>query len=143
MISQSAEYCLRSLMCLAASPARAPLTNQQIADQTNIPAGYLSKILQILTRAGLVSSQRGLNGGFVLTSDPTKLTLLDVVRLTDASHRICSCPLGVHGPHLCPLHRRLDDAAAAVEDLLARTTLAQLVAEQREDLPLTICGTKP
>jgi Rrf2 family protein len=131
MISQAAEYSLRALICLARSPDTS-LTNQQIADQTKIPAGYLAKIMQALTRAGLVSSQRGPNGGFLVTADPDRLTLLDVVRVTDPSHRIGTCPLGIHGPHLCSLHRRLDDAAAAVESVLERTTLGELLAEQED-----------
>jgi Rrf2 family nitric oxide-sensitive transcriptional repressor len=132
MISQAAEYSLRAVTCLARSPAT-PLTNQQIADRTRIPAGYLAKILQALVRAGLVSSQRGPNGGFLLAAGADGLTLLDVVRVSDASHRIGTCPLGIHGPHLCSLHRCLDEAAAAVECVLARTTLRQLLEEQ-EDL---------
>lgn len=131
MISQSAEYALRALICVARSRGT-PLTTQQIADHAKIPPGYLAKILQTLAKSGLVSGQRGLNGGFVLTADPETLTLLDVVRLTDASRRIDTCPLGIHGRHLCSLHRHLDDAAVAVESLLARTTLGQLLAEQAD-----------
>lgn len=145
MISQSAEYALRALICLAQSRG-APLTNQHIAEQSKIPAGYLAKILQALARAGLVSSQRGLNGGSVLTADPAAVTLLDVVRLTDPSRRIETCPLGIHGTHLCSLHRRLDDAAAAVESALARTTLAQVLAEQQDpfvELHVTPKGASP
>lgn len=129
MISQAAEYSLRALLCLARSPGT-PLTTQQFAEQAKVPPGYLAKILQVLGRAGLVAGQRGLNGGFLLAADANAVTLLDVVRLTDASHRIGTCPLGIHSPHLCALHRRLDDMAAIVEALLARTTLGQLVAEQ-------------
>jgi Rrf2 family protein len=143
MISQSAEYSLRALICLAQSRG-SPLTNQQIADHAKIPSGYLAKILQALARAGLVSSQRGLNGGFLLTADPGTVTLLDVVRLTDPSRRIDTCPLGIHGHHLCSLHRRLDDAAAAVESVLARTTLGQVLAEQEDpfvELHVTAKGT--
>lgn len=131
MISQSAEYSLRALICLAQSRGTS-LTNQQIAERSKIPSGYLAKILQVLARAGLVSSQRGVNGGFLLTADPAALTLLDVVRLTDPSRRIDTCPLGIHGNHLCSLHRRLDDAAAVVESTLARTTLAQVLAEPQD-----------
>ena len=143
MVSQSAEYSLRALICLAQSRG-SPLTNQQIADHAKIPSGYLAKILQALVRAGLVSSQRGLNGGFLLMADPGTMTLLDVVRLTDVSRRIDTCPLGIHGHHLCSLHRRLDDAAAAVESVLARTTLGQVLAEQQDpfvELHVTAKGT--
>jgi Rrf2 family protein len=126
------------MTCLARSPAT-PLTNQQIADRTRIPSGYLAKILQALVRAGLVSSQRGPNGGFVLTADADQVTLLDVVRVCDPSRRIGTCPLGIHGPHLCSLHRCLDDAAAAVECVLARTTVKQLLNEQEDPFAAVLC----
>jgi Rrf2 family protein len=137
MISQSAEYALRALLCLAsqrqpvvASPAAA-LTTQQIAQRSQIPQGYLAKVLQILVRAGLITSQRGLNGGFVLSDDPACISLFDVVSAVEPSRRIRTCPLGLseHRDQLCPLHRRLDEAAAGVEQMLRATTLADVVAE--------------
>ncbi len=51
MISQTAEYALRAATCLAAAGGK-PLTNRQIAKLAKIPAGYLSKVLQALRRAG-------------------------------------------------------------------------------------------
>jgi Rrf2 family protein len=135
MISQSAEYSLRALLCLAAQHAAAApplaLTTRQIAQRSGVPAGYLAKLLQAVGRAGLVSSQRGVNGGFVLSRDPARITLLDVVSAVELSRRIKACPLGVpaHRHHLCPLHRRLDDAAAGVEAILRTTTLADVLAE--------------
>jgi Rrf2 family protein len=130
MISQAAEYALRSLLCLAESPPGTAMTTQQIAGRTRVPSGYLAKILQTLARAGLLSSQRGVNGGFSLAADLDRVTLLEVTRLTDASRRIATCPLGIHGTNLCPLHRQLDGAAAAVESLLGRVTLGELLREQ-------------
>jgi Rrf2 family protein len=137
MISQSAEYALRALLCLAsqkpaagAAPVGA-LTTQQIAQRSQIPPGYLAKVLQILVRARLVSSQRGVNGGFVLSDDPGRISLFDVVSAVEPSRRISCCPLGLpqHHDQLCPLHRRLDDAAASVEQMLRATTLADVVVE--------------
>src|ERR1043165_9434494 len=107
MFSQSAEYSLRAVVCLA-SASSGPLTTQQIAAQTRVPGGYLSKVLQALNRAGLIVSQRGINGGHVLTRPPTQITLLDVVQAAQRSHRIRICPLGIesHGTTLCALPRR-------------------------------------
>ena len=138
MVSQAAEYALRSLLCLAEFPAGTALTTHQIAQHAHIPSGYLAKILQVLAKAGLLVSQRGLNGGFSLVADLDRVTLLDVTRLTDASRRIATCPVGVHGTDLCPLHRRLDGAAAAVETMLADVTLGQLLREQPRP-----CGRGP
>ena len=128
MISQTSEYALRAVACLARRPGE-PMTTQQIAIASRVPAGYLAKILQSLARAGIVSGQRGLGGGFLLARRPDQLTLLDVVRVADGSRRITACPLGIpgHGPDLCPLHRRLDDAAALAEQTLGGVTIADVL----------------
>jgi Rrf2 family transcriptional regulator, nitric oxide-sensitive transcriptional repressor len=131
MISQTAEYALRAVVVLGSSPG-SPLTTQQIAARTRVPAGYLSKVLQALGRAGLVEAQRGLRGGFVLARSLDELTLLDVINAVDPLERIERCPLGIaaHGPRLCALHRRLDQGMAQLEALFGGTTIGQLLAEE-------------
>ncbi len=132
MISQTAEYSLRAVLLLASRQGQ-PMTTSQIAAEGKIPGGYLSKVLQLLVRAGLVSSQRGVNGGFLLGLAPETLTLMDVVRTVDPSHRIRCCPLDIpEHINLCPLHRRLDAAVAAAERELCQATVADLVAEQQQ-----------
>jgi Rrf2 family transcriptional regulator, nitric oxide-sensitive transcriptional repressor len=137
MISRTAEYALRAVVVLGSSPG-SPLTTQQIAEQTRVPSGYLSKVLQALGRAGLVEAQRGLYGGFVLTRSLDELTLLDVINAVDPLERIERCPLGIasHGPRLCALHRRLDQGMAQLEVLFGGTTIGQLLAEQNPSRPL-------
>jgi Rrf2 family protein len=130
MFSQTAEYALRAVACLARR-AGEPMTTRQIAEASRVPAGYLAKILQALARAGVVTGQRGLNGGFVLARRPEELTMMDVVRVADGSHRITACPLGLpeHAPALCPLHQRLDDAVAQAEQTLGGVTIADVLGE--------------
>ena len=129
MISQTAEYALRAVVFLASQGGEAR-TVQQIAEATRVPAGYLAKVMQGLSRADLVHSQRGLHGGFSLTRPADELTVLDVVQAVDPVKRIRSCPLGIKGHvNLCPLHRRLDQAIALVEDALRDSTVAELLAE--------------
>lgn len=127
MISQSAEYCLRAVVYLAGMEGK-PVTTRDIAKAGKIPEGYLSKILQALGRAGMVESQRGYNGGFVLLRPPAELTLLEVVRVVDPSRRLTTCPLGIHGTNLCSLHRQLDDAVALADAALERVTIADMLA---------------
>ena len=93
MISQTTEYALRAVVWLAANPEK-PLTAQQIAEATRVPAGYLAKVLQGLSRSGLLHSQRGLGGGFTLARSPSALTMWEVVQAVDPLKRIRSCPLG-------------------------------------------------
>src|SRR5689334_4637028 len=124
MISRSAEYSLRAVVCLAAN-GKTPLTTQQIAAATHIPAGYLAKLLQALVKAGMIASQRGVNGGFVLAQGAGQLTLLDIVRVSDDSRRVDRCPLGLasHSHCLCPLHQRIDHAVASAERELRGVTV--------------------
>jgi Rrf2 family nitric oxide-sensitive transcriptional repressor len=137
MFSQTVEYALRAVVHLAdRSPASR--TTDQIAAATRVPRAYLSKVLQALAQAGLVQSQRGIHGGISLAKPPAELTILEVVNAVDPIRRITTCPLGLaaHGVRLCPLHRRVDDALALVENTFGSTTLAEVLAEPSESVPL-------
>ncbi len=141
MISQTVEYALRAVAHLAAESPNSCKT-QQIAEVTQVPAAYLSKVLQNLTKAKIVRSQRGIGGGVTLAADPTVLTILDVVNAVEPLQRITTCPLGLksHGTTLCPLHRRLDNAMAQAEAAFAGTTLAEVLSEP--DQPTPLCEVK-
>lgn len=134
IISQTAEYALRAVVCMAQSQVSDPdrvLTAPFIAEQTKVPSGYLLKVLQGLCRAELVQSRRGIGGGFSLICDSKKTTIYDVIQAVDALPRIEECPLG-NPDHktLCPLHRQLDDAMESVEKAFKKTTIAELVDAQ-------------
>ena len=147
MISQTTEYALRAVVDLCFN-AGAPRTTQQIAEATRVPTGYLSKVLKELGRAGIVSAQRGPNGGFTLERDPNELSLYEVISAVDPPKRIRECPLKLesHRLHLCPLHQRLDDALALVERVFQETTIAEVTADpskpvrRRQTSELTISG---
>lgn len=129
VISQTAEYALRAVVDLAYHFGECR-TTQQISQATSVPTGYLAKVLQDLSRHGLVRSQRGLHGGFALARDPQKMTMYDVLEAVDPPKRILTCPLGLasHAKQLCPLHQRLDDAMAQAERAFRQTTIAEVTA---------------
>lgn len=137
MISQTVEYALRAIVTIAQHDGQ-PCTAQQISKITQVPAPYLSKLMQVLVRAGLTSSQRGLHGGFVLTKQPAELTIWEVIDAVEPFKRILECPLGImsHGSTLCPLHRRLDRAMATVEEQFRNTTIADVLSEPGAVTPL-------
>ncbi|MEZ6045131.1 MAG: Rrf2 family transcriptional regulator [Planctomycetaceae bacterium] len=137
MFSQTVEYALRAVVQLAYKSPE-PCTTEQIAEATMVPKAYLSKVLQGLSRAGIVNSQRGIRGGMSLSKSPEELTILEVVNSVDPIQRIQQCPLGLksHGGNLCPLHRRMDDSLASVEKTFAATTLAEILAEPTSSAPL-------
>lgn len=134
MISQTAEYALRAVVHLASVEQNgATQTTQQIADATQVPLGYLSKVLQGLSRAGVIASQRGLGGGWTLSRAAQEISVFDVVQPVDPIRRIVACPLGLeaHDAALCPLHQSLDDAAAMLEKSFRETSIAMLVADPK------------
>ncbi|MCG8449101.1 MAG: Rrf2 family transcriptional regulator [Pirellulales bacterium] len=137
MISQTVEYALRAIVTIAQHEGQ-PSTAQRISEITQVPAPYLSKMMQGLVRAGLTSSQRGLHGGFVLTKEPAELTIWEVVDAVEPFKRIHECPLGIklHGSTLCPLHRRLDGAMAMVEEQFRSTTISDVLAAPGAVTPL-------
>ena len=141
MISQTAEYALRAMVFMAAAEDSAHVT-QEIAQRMQVPAGYLSKVLQSLSRAGLVTSQRGLGGGFTLAKPARDISIYEVIQAVDPVQRIRVCPLKltVHSVHLCPLHKRLDDAMAVVEKSFRATALSELLGEKTKRPAL--CGMK-
>ncbi len=137
MISQTAEYALRSVVCLA-TPTEKPLTTQEIAIRTQVPESYLSKVLQTLGRAGVLKSQRGLHGGFSLAIEPGSLTLLQVINAIDPITPIKECPLKLekHGTNLCPLHKRINLSIEALIYTFGDTTLAEIMEECPDNKPL-------
>jgi Rrf2 family transcriptional regulator, nitric oxide-sensitive transcriptional repressor len=137
VFSQTVEYALRAVVHLA-SEAPAARTTDQIAAATRAPRAYLSKVLQGLVRGAVVHSHRGLGGGMSLVKSPEDLTILEVVNAVEPIQRIRTCPLGLaaHGVRLCPLHRRLDNALAMVEEAFANSTLAEVLAEPTRSVPL-------
>lgn len=137
MFSQTVEYALRATVFLAQN-RDAPQPTDRIAETTKVPAAYLSKVLQSMTRAGIVHSHRGIKGGFTLCKDPEDLSILEVVNAVEPIQRIVTCPLGLasHGVRLCPLHHRMDQALAQVEKAFGSTTLAEILSTPTKSVPL-------
>lgn len=137
MISRTAEYALRAVVWLAGESGRSVGT-KVISEAAQIPTGYLSKVLQVLARAGIVASTPGRSGGFRLTRPPGEISVLDVINTVDPIERIRTCPLHLpsHAERLCPLHRRLDNAMGQMEEAFAHSTIAELLAEETTSPPL-------
>ena len=139
MFSQTVEYALRALVALAAHPGQ-PQTNGQLAKITKVPGPYLSKVLQLLTKEGLVETHRGIHGGFCLSRPAKQITILEAVNAVDPIQRIKLCPLGLkaHGKRLCPLHKKMDAALEQMEQAFASTTLADVLSEPSQSVPLCV-----
>lgn len=110
----------------------------QIAAEQNIPDRYLEQLLATLRRGGFVKSQRGAKGGYLLTREPWKITLLDVVNCIEGfetKEQELKAPKTFGGAVVCEVWQEVREAAEAV---LEKYTLQDLAdkrnAHQQIDL---------
>jgi len=113
MISQTAQYALRAVVCLALQPD-VSMTVGQLAELTKVSPEYLSKVMQMLVRADLVVSKPGKAGGFSLKVPASSLSILRVIEAIDPpTHgENCSLELQSYGNILQPLHQKLAQLTA-------------------------------
>ena len=134
ILSQTAMYALRAMLHLAERPDDEPVRVGDIASALDVPRNYLSKILHVLARRGLLRSARGPSGGFSLADSPDRTTLLDVAELFDDMQEN-RCLLGrpeCRDDDPCPAHGQWKEVAAAVHAFFRNTTLADLARRATE-----------
>jgi Rrf2 family protein len=82
-ISAKADYAVRAMVELAASPDDAPVKAERVANAQGIPLNFLENILGELRHAGIVRSQRGAEGGFRLAKPADQISVADVIRAVE------------------------------------------------------------
>lgn len=89
-LSPKVEYALLALLELASQPLlNQPLAITEIAAKQPIPGRYLEQIFTSLRRGGIIQSQRGSKGGFILSRAPWQITLLEIVALIEGDRKVC------------------------------------------------------
>lgn len=91
MLSQKTRYAIRAMQHLADHFGEGPVQLAVIADEQKIPAKFLTVILSELSRAGLVESQRGRDGGYWLAIPPIDITYGDLIRHMRGSLALVPC----------------------------------------------------
>lgn len=90
-LTKRADYGLIAIHYIAFHQGDGIVNTRRIAEQFNIPAELLAKILQRLAKRGLVVSQNGPKGGYLLARDPDKITVGEVIRAIEGPVNIVSC----------------------------------------------------
>jgi len=126
-ISDAAALAMHTMVLMAAEPGRALATGKAAA-RLNVSGAHLSKVLQRLAKAGLVSSVRGPRGGVVLAKSPKRITLLDVYETIEGPHTACGCLLDAPGcgAPRCILGDLLAKVDAQLVGYLSRARLSAL-----------------
>jgi len=133
MFTKTAEYALRAVVVIAQTSEDGPVLAKDIAADGQIPARYLSKVLRDLVRAGVLTSTRGIGGGFKLRRRANKVKLIDVVRPFEdvlASRRCLFGNPRCSDDRPCSMHKRWKPVKEAFRKLLEETTVADVAREQ-------------
>ena len=101
-LSKKADYGLMALKYLAEHPETPAFSAKDVADAYGIPAQLLAKILQQLTRDGLLRSHAGMNGGYELARSAREISAYEVIRSIDGPFFITSCTKGAKSCDLTP-----------------------------------------
>jgi Rrf2 family protein len=149
ILSRTSQYAVQALIYMATQPTDTPVLNKDIAAKLNVPAPYLAKILQNLAKGNLLYSFRGRLGGFCLREDGDKMTLMDILLLTEGPAFTQSCLLGLKkcaDETACPVHFRWMPVKEKIIGLLRETTLDKLAKAvssgkyRLTDLPGAVIG---
>jgi Rrf2 family protein len=107
-----------ALKYLAEHPEMPALSAKDVADAYGIPAQLLAKILQSLTKSGLLRSHAGMNGGYALARDARVISAYEVILAIDGPFFITSCTKGAKNCDLTP-SCTIKEPLARVNDTIA------------------------
>jgi Rrf2 family protein len=128
-LTRAADYAIRVMTHLAAMPSGTRFSRTELAEVAGCPEQFLSKVLQNLTRAGLVVSHRGNTGGFELPDTQRSVSVLEVVEAVEGPIHLNLC-LGADAAcprqPSCAAHVIWFDAQRAMTDVLRATSISQL-----------------
>jgi Rrf2 family protein len=132
-LSARIEYALLALLEMASRPdRREPLKINEITANQPIPDRYLEQILTSLRRSGIVQSQRGAKGGYILTREPWQITLLEIVSSIEGDRKEKDPDVSSVERDL--VHEVWQQADDAFEAILSRYTLEDLCQRRNDQL---------
>ncbi len=138
-ISEAASLGMHAMGLLSTRPD-GPVSARMAADRLGVSEAHLSKVLQRLTKVGLLNSTRGPKGGFRLTREPESVTLLEVFEAIEGPVEPANCLFGIPlcDGESCVLGKVIVDVNNTLFEYLGRKTLADIstVFEQRFDAPV-------
>jgi Rrf2 family transcriptional regulator, cysteine metabolism repressor len=119
-ITSKSPYAVLALAELARSAGSEPVPISELARKRDVPVQFLEQLFAVLRRAGIISSQRGVKGGYRFAREPANISVLEIVELLDG-----------------PLGRDADgvfaDAAEAARNVLKETTIAEVLERETRE----------
>jgi Rrf2 family protein len=133
-ITRATDYAVRAMVHLACLPPGDKMQLNELIEATGVRGSFLSKVVQRLVHAGMVTSHRGTRGGFSLRVPGQDVTLLDVVEAIEGPTQLNLC-LGAgetcERKSWCGVHPVWQKAQLALTEVLGGVTVAQLAKDTK------------
>ena len=137
IFSKKCELALQAILYLSTMNPKITVSALEIAAKLKAPKEFISKILQNLTKFGIVASKKGKSGGFSISKTPESIHLIDIVKAVDGLDAFNCCVLGFPGCSVskpCPLHSEWGILRENTVSMLTNSTLASILEKTKEKM---------
>ncbi|HEY1834447.1 MAG TPA: Rrf2 family transcriptional regulator [Solirubrobacteraceae bacterium] len=124
-ITTKSPYAIQALTELGLAGGEEPVPIGELARRREVPVQFLEQLFAVLRRGGIISSQRGVKGGYRFAREPSTITVLEIVELLDG-------PLGRDAEGI------FAEAAEAAKRVLGQTTIADVIERERREAGATM-----
>jgi len=128
-LNRLTDYAVVVLTQMAQAPART-ISAQQVATGTALPLPTVSKLLSMLSKQGLIASQRGAAGGYSLSRDASEITVAAIIEAIEGPIALTACADGSSDAceveSLCPMAGNWNRVNGAIRTALTQVTLAEM-----------------
>lgn len=131
MFSKACEYGIRASIFIATKSSKGIRVGiKDVAKEIDSPEPFTAKIMQILTKNGIIDSAKGVGGGFEVSHDAVKsIKLIQIVDAIDGDNIYKGCGIGLKEcseAHPCPVHNDFKKIRELLLEMLTKTTLEEL-----------------
>jgi Rrf2 family protein len=133
-LTKRGDYGILAVCQIAQSRNGQFMSIDEVSVQSHIPKPYLSKILQDLSRGGILYSRRGMGGGFKLARHPSEISLRDIIEIVEGKMAIVACagaPDHCEKTPGCVLAPLWDKVQCVIDELIASITVEDLVSSEK------------
>lgn len=137
VITRATEFAVRTVIYLAQQPKNEIVFKKDICRTQGVTPAFLTKIMQPLIKVGIVRSQRGVGGGFLLDRDPNQITMLDILQAEEGQLRLNHCLVDTDfcpRDGYCSAHEVWYETQHEMSKVLKRYSIADLVRREQENL---------
>ncbi len=136
ILSNSSKYALKAVLYLTLHTTEdRKMQVREISENIEVPRAYTAKLLQALSKNGIISSSRGPKGGFYVSKDDRENSMMSVIDVIDGRKKMDACIIGLRDcdeDKPCPLHNLIANSRSHLHHVLETKTIAELANDLRE-----------